>query len=121
VPALVSTLQGALRGRRVLVVAAADLSHVGPAFGGYPVDMAGRARLQAADDALLEHVCAGDVRGFLEAIRRVEERNNVCGVSAIYAALRLLDPVQGELVAYERCPADERGTSFVSVCGVLLI
>jgi hypothetical protein len=34
-------------------------------------------------------------------------------------ALRLLAPVQGETVAYDRCPADEMGTSLVSVAGLL--
>jgi len=30
-----------------------------------------------------------------------------------------LSPVRGEQVAYHRCPADDKGTSLVSVCGIV--
>jgi AmmeMemoRadiSam system protein B len=114
-----SAFKEATAGRRVIVVAAGDLSHVGPAFGGQPVDWIGRAQLQAADDELMERMCAGDAEGFLAAIRRVQDRNNVCGGSPIYLALRMLGQIQGKQVAYDRCPADEDGASLVSVCGVV--
>ena len=115
---LVETLKRETAGRRTLVVAAGDLSHVGPAFGGAPVEMAGHALLKEADDELTRRMCAG-THGVLEAIKRVEDRNNVCGISPIYLAMRLLGEVQGERVSYDRCPADENETSFVSVCGVV--
>ena len=117
--ALVGTLRRTAAGRRTIVVAAGDLSHVGPAFGGRPLGLVERARLQAADDAVVEPMCAGDAGAFFAAIRRVGDRNNVCGLPPIYLALRILDPVQGRQVAYDRCPADENGTSWVSICGVL--
>jgi AmmeMemoRadiSam system protein B len=117
--ALVDTLRRVMAGRRVIVVAAADLAHVGPAFGGQPLDFVGRARLQAADEGLIERVCEGDARGFFEALRREGDRRNVCGLPPIYVTLRVLSPVQGRQVAYDRCPADQNGTSLVSICGVL--
>jgi hypothetical protein len=43
----------------------------------------------------------------------------VCGAIPIYLTMRLLSPVQGERVAYDLCPADEQGTSLVSICGVV--
>ncbi len=106
-------------GRRVLVVAAADLAHVGPAFGGRPIDAMGKARLKAADDVIIERICAGDANGFFEAIKQVEDRYNICGLPPIYAALRLLEPTTGKSVAYACCPADQQGTSFVSISGLL--
>jgi AmmeMemoRadiSam system protein B len=117
--ALLGAFEQATAGRRVVVVAAGDLSHVGPAFGGQPLDLVGRARLQAADDELIERMCRGDANGFLAAIQRANDRNNVCGVPPIYLALRMLGAAQGERVAYDRRPADENGTSVVSVCGVV--
>jgi AmmeMemoRadiSam system protein B len=118
--ALVDGIRQVTAGRRALVVAAADLAHVGPAFDGAPVDLVARAQLQTADDELIEQMCAGDAEGFLQTIGRVEDRNNVCGLPPIYVALRALSPTQGERVAYERCPADQNGTSLVSICGILL-
>jgi AmmeMemoRadiSam system protein B len=117
--ALCAALREVMAGRRALVVAAGDLSHVGPAFGGAPLGLIERARLQTADEELLAAMCAGDAQGFYGAIQRDGDRRNVCGLPPIYLALRLLAPVSGEQVAYERCPADERGTSWVSVCGVV--
>jgi len=118
--ALLPALRQATAGRRAIVVAAGDLSHVGPAFGGHPLGLVERARLQAADDELMARICEGDAHGFYAAIRRDGDKRNVCGLPPIYLALRMLSPVQGELLSYDRCPADDRGTSFVSVCGILL-
>ncbi|MBK8051224.1 MAG: AmmeMemoRadiSam system protein B [Anaerolineales bacterium] len=36
--------------RRTLIIASGDLAHVGPAFGGAPLDREARQRLRAADD-----------------------------------------------------------------------
>ncbi len=106
-------------GRRVLVVASGDLAHVGPAFGGEKMDAAGRARIQAADDELMQQMAAGSAEGFFAAIRREQDQNNVCGVSPFYLMLRLLGDVEGQIVAYDQCPADQRNTSLVSVCGMV--
>jgi len=106
-------------GRQVLVVASGDLAHVGPVFGGAEVDAAGRAALGQADEELMQQLAAGSAVGFFAAIRRVEDRNNVCGASPFYLALRLLGEVEGQVVAYDQCPADQRNTSLVSVCGMV--
>ena len=106
-------------GRRVLIVAAADLSHVGPAFGQRPLGLAERAELASHDQGLLRPVCAGDAQGFVEVVQATETRHNVCGVVPIYLSLRLLAPVTGDVVAYERCAADGNETSFVTICGVV--
>jgi AmmeMemoRadiSam system protein B len=114
-------LTEALGDRRVLVVAAGDMAHIGPAFGdAIPVDMAGRARLAAADDVLIESICDGDAEAFFQRIKAEDDRRNVCGTAPIYLTLRLLGETTGERAGYERCPADQNGTSWVSVCGVAL-
>jgi hypothetical protein len=106
-------------GRQVLVIASGDLAHVGPAFGGPKIDAAGRSRIQAADDDLLQQLAAGSAEGFFAAIRREQDQNNVCGVSPFYLMLRVLGDVEGQIVAYDQCPADQRNTSLVSVCGMV--
>jgi AmmeMemoRadiSam system protein B len=104
-----------------VVVAAGDLAHVGPAFGDtLPYDLLGKARLKEADLALLDLVARGDAEGFLRTLQEEQDRRKVCGLSCIYLALRLLGKgVQGHLVDYAQCPADERGTSVVSIAGLL--
>lgn len=115
----VTTLREHLMGRRVLIVASGDLSHVGPAFGGLPVDQLGRARIKAADQELIRQLSAGNVEGFFQAIKREGDRNNVCGVAPFYLMLRLLGDVEGMAVAYDQCPADADNTSLVSICGMV--
>lgn len=109
----------AMQGRNALVVAAADLAHVGPAFDGAPVGAEGQARLRGADDAVLAAMAEGSAGRFFEALEAVEDRNNVCGLPPIYLSLRLLGRTRGETVAYDQCPADEQDTSWVSVAGML--
>ena len=97
------------------------MAHIGPAFGdATPVDLTGYARLAATDDALIDTICAGDPEAFYRQIEDEEDRRNVCGLAPIHLTLRLLDETIGERAGYERCPADQNNTSWVSVCGVLL-
>lgn len=116
----VNTLRAATAGQHVVVVAAGDLAHVGPAFGTEPLDDAGRARLRSADAELIDCIGQGDAAGFWDANQAVDDRYNVCGMSPIYLALRLLGPALGECLDYALCPADEAGTSVVSICGMVL-
>jgi len=115
----IDALRQAIDGRRALVVAAADLAHVGSAFGGRPLDLGSRVQMQAADCKLIEQMCAGDAEGFFTAVKDDGDRYNVCGLSPIYLAMRILAPVRGEQIIYDRCPADQNGTSLVSICGIL--
>ncbi len=116
----IETLQASLSGKRVLYVAAADLAHVGPAFDGAPLDEDGKRILEGADREILALISAGDAEGFLAAIQGVQNRNNICGVTPIYLTLRMVQPAHGVSLGYALCPADEAGTSMVSVCGIIL-
>lgn len=119
--ACLEVLREVMMARRTLVVAAADLAHVGPAFGDpRPLDLAARAELQAADQALLATVVTGDAEAFFRTIQAEGDRRRICGLPPIYLALRLLGDAEGIQVGYDRCPADAQGGSWVSICGVLL-
>ena len=118
--ALLEALATALHGREVIVVAAGDLAHIGPAFDGEPVDALEQARLSAKDQLLIDAICAGDATAFFGAVQAEGDRWNVCGLPPIYAMLRMLDGVQGTPAGYDQCPADVSNTSFVSICGVTL-
>ena len=72
-----------------------------------PIDPKGRARIQAADAELMQQMAEGSADGFFAAIRRERDRNNVCGVSPFYLMLRLLGDVEGQVLAYDQCPADQ--------------
>ncbi len=118
--AFIQVLRQATQGRKVIVVAAGDLAHVGTAFDTPAVDPGTLIHLKSADDELIQTMCSGDADGFMNAIQRVEDRNNVCGVSPIYLTLRLLAPSKGHSHGYAVCPADVNQTSVVTICGVAL-
>jgi hypothetical protein len=102
--------------RRYCVVAGADLAHVGPRFGdAWRVGSAELARVQADDRALLEPVVAADAEGFLAEARRQQDRNRICGLSPIYALLRLLPGGRGRLLHYGQWPDPDGTVTFASV------
>ena len=123
--AALDALVGALGGRRTLVVSAADLAHVGPAFGDpAPLTARDKVALAASDAALLAQACRGEAAPFLAELRAERDRRRVCGLPPTYWALRLLEalagrPLPGRLAGYDVCPADANAGSVVSIAGLL--
>lgn len=119
--AFLETLKRVTDGKRVLAVASVDLAHVGPAFGDpVPFDDARRTHLAQSDRSLIAAINRGDFDRFYDEISAVQDRHRICGFSSTYLMLRYLEQTRGIEVAYEQCPADEQGASWVSICGVLL-
>jgi len=117
----VDAVRQATANRRTLIVAAGDLAHVGPAFGDrYPVGLAEKANLSAADSELMAIIAKGDAEGLFQQVKREGDRRRICGLAPIYLALRLLGETTGKITGYAQCPADQQETSFVSICGILL-
>ena len=118
--AFIELLRQEVANRRTVVVAAGDLAHLGPAFDGPPLDAVAQARMKVDDEVLMESLCGGDAKKFFEFMQAGQYQRNVCGLSPFYFTLQVLDQTQGQTIAYDCCPADNRNTSFVSVCGIVL-
>ncbi|MCL6647730.1 MAG: AmmeMemoRadiSam system protein B [Chloroflexi bacterium] len=118
--AALDALQTVLAGQRVLVVAAADLAHVGPAFGDPPVRRPEQERLRQQDEQSIAAICAGDYERFFADLRAERDARKYCGLPPIYFTLRLLGESTGTALRYEQCPADEEQTSWVSIVGAVL-
>ncbi len=109
--------------RRTVFVAAADLAHVGPAFGDaeqIPVESDQRKRVQTDDEALLEAITRGDREQFFGLIKNDDDRNKICGLAPIYMTLWASGVTSGSWSGYQQCQADEDDTSFVSIAGAAL-
>jgi hypothetical protein len=118
----VGALRDALAGRRVVAVAAADLAHVGPAFGDpEPFSLLAKQRVRLADEDLLA-ACNGGPEAVLQAVGRIDDRYRICGLSPIALTLAFTGPVIAETTGYDQCPADHDGGSgsIVSIAGVML-
>ena len=116
---LIEVLKEQTAGRRVLVVSSGDMSHVGPAFDGEPLNANDKRLLQSDDAQVLDLLCDGDDEGFYGALQRTRNSTNICGLSPTYLAMKLMGMVEGERVAYDVCPADAAETSVVTIAGVV--
>lgn len=121
--AAIERLQTVASERRTVFIAAADLAHVGPAFGDietFLVDSDGRVRVESDDKALLESITAGDRKQFFDLIKQKSNSNKICGLAPIYMTLWASGATSGSWNAYQQCQADEEDTSFVSIGGAEL-
>ena len=122
----IDVLAAAAAERPTLVIAAADLAHVGPVFGdAAPLRGPERHGLELHDQESLAAICEGDADGFLNLSIREGDRRRICGLSPIYLMLEVLRrahgaPASGLTMGYDQCPADEDGGSLVSIAGALL-
>jgi hypothetical protein len=102
----------ATRAGRLVVVAGADLAHVGPRFGDKePYDAPKRADLDRTDRASLDLAVAGEAREFWSHVASDLDTRRVCGLGPIYSLLRALPSgAKGSVVHYEQTIDDEDGS-----------
>jgi AmmeMemoRadiSam system protein B len=107
--ALVSDFVGALRraliedGRRITLIAAVDLAHVGPRFGDqWSVDVQHQQQVGTADREMLELVLAPDADAYYRQVMRDDDARRICGLTPIYVltALMQAESRAGELLRY---------------------
>jgi MEMO1 family protein len=105
----------------VLIVAGADLAHVGPRFGDPdPLDGAGRRRLADRDNRSIDAVLSRDAPLFFAHTTSDQRERRVCGVGPIYTLMRSLEgsEVDGHVLAYHQHVDPDEG-SIVSHAEVL--
>lgn len=109
--------------RRIVLVAGADLSHVGPAFGAEgELTEADRAWAAQVDRDVLDATLAGDYEGVLTVSARTSasgEAPNVCGQPALYIMARALAPCRGRVLRLSDAPTPD-GSSRVGFGAALL-
>lgn len=111
----------AAEGGETLVVASADLSHVGPQFGEpRPVDEARAEQVERHDRELLHRYLGGTPGEFLEAMEWNRNPTRWCSIGAMAAAKELLDSPRTELIEY-RQTRDEQGMALVSCAAIAFL
>jgi AmmeMemoRadiSam system protein B len=106
----------ATSGRKVGLIAGADLAHVGPRFGDTePISAGELSRLGAEDRAMLATVEAGDPEAFFASVAADDDRRRICGLSPIYALLRALQGRRGTVTQYGQWPDPQAVVTFASV------
>jgi len=106
----------AASGRKVCLVAGADLAHVGPRFGDpEPVTDSWLRMVESEDRAMLETVTSLDPGGFFDSAAKDGDRRRICGLSPIYALLRAAEARSGVLLKYGQWPDPQGTVTFASV------
>ncbi len=106
--------------RKICVIAGADLAHLGPVFSTPPLTSREHQSLATQDAETLELLCRADAEGFRRNVDAGGNPRNVCGLSAIYTLLRVLEPLSGTLLGYRQCPVpgESDGGSRVSITAI---
>jgi AmmeMemoRadiSam system protein B len=108
------TIQSA--GGRSMLLASADLAHVGPRFGDpRPVTPGQLREVAEADREMLASVEAGEPEAFFRAVARDGDRRRICGLPPIYACLRAIPGVRGQLLRYSQWPDPQGTVTFAAV------
>jgi AmmeMemoRadiSam system protein B len=106
---LVASFVDALRetlvadGRRITLIAAVDLAHVGPRFGDkWSVDLDRQARVGAADREMLGLLLEPDAEAYYAHVMRDQDARRICGFTPIYLLTALMQAERrpGELLRY---------------------
>jgi AmmeMemoRadiSam system protein B len=103
---------------RVVLVAGADLAHVGPRFGDEAFDEGQRAALEQTDRESLQRATALDAAGFWAHVAGDLDERRVCGLAPIWSLLRgVSGGARGRVLHYEQT-VDEEDGSIVSHAAV---
>ncbi len=104
--------------REICVLASADLAHVGTRFGDpEPPNPLTLQTLADEDRRMLEPVCNLDAEGFFAFLSQEKDRRKICGSSAIYTLLSLIESRSGELLKYDQSvePNSQSVVTFASM------
>lgn len=121
----VSALQSAVASApgRTLVIASADLSHVGPQFGDEtPIGAEIRKQVESYDRSLLSTYLEGNIESFLHKVTRDGNHQRWCSIGNMTAA-KLVTGGLPELVEYSQSAAefDPQGNALVSSAALALM
>lgn len=132
-PTGVETVEGALKAigarlaelskkKRLLILAGIDLAHVGPRFGD-DVELTPelRKKIETEDAVSLDKALALDADGFYRSVTKDGHWRHVCGLSALYTALRwtkaAAPDAKGERLTYGQ--ADDPAGGVVSFASLI--
>lgn len=104
------------RGETAVVVAGADLAHVGPRFGDPdPLDRHHLELLEAKDRETLASVTQSDASGFYRAVTLGGDPRRICGLSPIFGVLAGLPEARGKVLRYEQATEPTGTVTYASV------
>ena len=90
-------------GGETIIIAGADLSHVGPRFGDdCDLQDAFLAEVGRKDRDTIDAILAGDPARFLETLTSHENSTRICSVGCLYGLMTALPGAEAELLRYHQ-------------------
>lgn len=107
----------AASGKRVLVVASVDFSHVGPMYGDQAPAGSFMERVREKDQRVIEALEQANDTHFSEAVYGDRNKFRICGYPAMWGLLQLAQPKSGKLLDYQETVMDKQDSrvSFASL------
>ncbi len=104
---------------KVVVIAGADMAHVGPRFGDpNALNAKQRQALQETDDASLKHASQRDSEGFWDHVASDLDTRRVCGLAPMWTMLEVMPKTQSASVLHYEQTIDDEDGSIVSHAAV---
>ncbi len=100
--------------RRITLIAAVDLAHIGPRFGDqWQVDLAHRAIVGTADREMLDLVLQPDADAYYGQVMRDRDGRRICGFTPMYllTALMQAEHRRGQLLRYTQWVDTDKSSS----------
>jgi AmmeMemoRadiSam system protein B len=95
-----------------LVIAGADLAHIGLRFGDQAAPSKTFLReIEGKDREMLAFAEDVDALGFFGYVQREGDHRRICGLPSIYALLASTDASRGELLSYQQSSDDGSGST----------
>jgi len=104
-------------GRPYIVLSGVDLAHIGKQFGdSYPLDALSLSQSKIKDQEILDAISQVDANRFFNTVKEERDKRRICGLTAIYLQLRLLEGSKCVIKAYQQW---YDGASSVSFAGAV--
>ncbi len=104
----------------VLIVAGADLSHIGRQFGDdRPLEKAWLRQIAADERAMIDHLQAARADGFVEALRLTHNATRVCSTGSLYVLRRALADATWQDLGYHQASDVEAGVCVTCMAAAL--
>jgi len=110
----ISVLKGGIESYsgRVVIIASVDFAHVGVKYGAEkPLTTEELDEVKRRDDEMIQIISSGDAGRFISHIGEDDDKRNICGFSAIYIMLRVLEGLKGRLLRYDKTIMDNQNST----------
>ncbi len=98
-------------GDRVLLIAGADMAHVGPKFGDPdPVNEDTLISIRVRDTETLMCSERMDAESFYRSVESEKDQRKICGLSPIYTLLSTIDAKRGKILDYDQALEPDTGS-----------